>query len=372
MRGLSTLVACSLALGACGAAEAADTAAADLAVADSVAPTTTAGATTQAPTTQVPTTLESLPPVDTTPPTTTTTEASKGRLVVSGTGDVNLDPEYIPELGVEGYAHAWTGLDGLFLTDDLTVVNLECPVSDLGSPSDKTFVFRCPPEAIPSMREAGVDVANLGNNHSGDWGKDALVDSPRQVEAAGVAAVGVGANAAEAHEPATFDINGWTVAVLGFGGVRPSDSWVATEDRPGMADGDTIETMVAAVEAADEIADLVIVSIHWGVELDTTPRPEDRERAEAMIAAGADAIFGHHAHRLQPLEMVDGVPVAWGLGNFVWPNLSAAGSTTAVAQVVFDPDGTVQACLLPTFIESAGHPVLQVDHDPADPCHDGA
>jgi hypothetical protein len=302
------------------------------------------------------------------PTTTSTTIPPKGRLVVSATGDVNLDPSYIPELASEGYAYPWQGLQGVFVTDDLSIVNLECAVSPLGSPEPKEFTFRCDTDALPLMRDAGVEVANLGNNHSGDYGAVALVDSRDQVAAAGLAPVGVGADAAEAHEPAIFEINGWTVAVVGFGGVVPTPEWIATDERPGMADGDTIDTMVAAVEAADEVADLVFVSIHWGVELDTTPRPEDRERAEAMIAAGADAIFGHHSHRLQPLEFVDGVPVAWGLGNFVWPTLSEAGSRTAVAQVVFEPDGEVRACLVPAFIERPGHPVLQVDHDPQNPC----
>jgi hypothetical protein len=67
------------------------------------------------------------------------------------------------------------------------------------------------------------------------------------------------------------------------------------------------------------------VSIDWGVELDTGSRPEDIERAEAMIDAGADAIFGHHAYRLQPIEMVIDAALLWGLGNFVWQRHSKAG-----------------------------------------------
>jgi poly-gamma-glutamate synthesis protein (capsule biosynthesis protein) len=102
----------------------------------------------------------------------------------------------------------------------------------------------------------------------------------------------------------------------------------------------------------------VFVAIHWGVELDTGPRPDDVERAEAMIDAGADGIFGHHAHRLQPLTFYEGKPIAWGLGNFVWPSFSGAGSTTAVARFVVEPDGSIDACLIPAFIESPGHPVL--------------
>lgn len=290
--------------------------------------------------------------------TTTTTLPPKGTLVIHGTGDVNLDPGYIPALAANDWDHAWSGLEGLFLEDDLTVINLECAPSHLGSPEAKAFVFRCPPESLPSLAANGVEVANLGNNHSGDYGKEALVDGRAQLISAGVAAVGAGKDLAEAGEPALFEIDGWKVAVVGFGGVSPGDHWYATEDRAGMRSGDHIDQMVEAVSAADEVADIVVVSIHWGVELDTTPRGEDVERARAMIAAGADAIFGHHSHRMQPYEKVDGAAVFWSLGNFVWPSFSVAGSTTGVARVVVSPDGSIDACLVPAYIESHGHPVL--------------
>src|SRR5918996_654992 len=75
-------------------------------------------------------------------PSPTPTELPKGRLVIHGTGDVNVDPSYIPALAANGYGYAWTGLDGLFRRDDLTVINLECAVSDLGTPVPKEFNFR--------------------------------------------------------------------------------------------------------------------------------------------------------------------------------------------------------------------------------------
>jgi len=105
-------------------------------------------------------------------------------------------------------------------------------------------------------------------------------------------------------------------------------------------------------------ADLVIVTIHWGVELDTEPRPEQVELGRAFVRAGADAIFGHHAHRLQPLEHYRGRPIFWGLGNFVWPDFSPAGAITAVAEVVVRGNGSVTGRLLPAHIEPSGHPVL--------------
>lgn len=295
------------------------------------------------------------------PPAPTTTSPARGELVIHGTGDVNPDTSYIPALAEHGHEHAWSGLGGLFQEDDLTVVNLECTPSALGEALDKEFVFRCDPGALPVMRDAGVEVANLANNHSGDHGPEALLDGRANLESSGVAPVGVGRDAAEATTPAIFELNGWRVAVLGFGGVVPAWGWLAGEERPGMADGDTTETMVAAVEAASARADLVVVTIHWGVERDQKPRSEDRERAQALVEAGADVIFGHHPHRLQPLEMVEGAPVAWSLGNFVWPNLSRESSTTAVARVVVAPDGGIEACLVPAFISSPGRPEITGD-----------
>jgi len=222
----------------------------------------------------------------------------------------------------------------------------------------KEFNFRCDPAALPAAVEAGVDVANLANNHSGDYGPVALLDSVGRLRAAGIAPVGVGADAVTARAPAIVERKGWRIAVLGFGGVVPAADWLAGARRPGMASGDDTAAMTAAVRAASAQADLVFVTIHWGVELDTRPRPDDVARARALIDAGADGVFGHHAHRLQPLGVQGDRPIAWGLGNFVWPTLSEAGSRSAVAEFVVEPDGRVRGCLLPVRITSPGHPQL--------------
>jgi poly-gamma-glutamate capsule biosynthesis protein CapA/YwtB (metallophosphatase superfamily) len=83
------------------------------------------------------------------------------------------------------------------------------------------------------------------------------------------------------------------------------------------------------------------------------------ERARALIDAGADAIFGHHSHRLNPMDTYRGRPIFWSLGNFVWPDHSYEGAVTAVAEVRVSPAGKVAGRLLPAFIEDAGHPVLR-------------
>ncbi len=298
--------------------------------------------------------------VATTPPPATTTQPFEP-IVIHGVGDTNFDPEYVTTFRTESYDYAFAGLDGLFLHDDLTVVNLECSPSDLGSPFDKEFIFRCDPASLPVAHSNGVDVVNLANNHGQDFGTEAMLDGRRNALSAGLLPVGVGENLAEATSPAVIEVRGVRIAVLGFGGVHPSSSWLATADSPGMADGDDLAQMVAAVEAAAGVADHVVVTIHWGRELVIEPLAFDREAAEAMIAAGADVIFGHHPHRLGAMELIEGKPVFWTLGNFIWPRLSDAGATTAVARVVIAEDGSLVSCLIPAFIETSGQPVLQAE-----------
>src|SRR5919197_207054 len=128
----------------------------------------------------------------------------RGPLLIHGGGDVSLDPGFISTYRTHGYGYAWSGLNGLFRRDDLTVVNLECAVSDLGSPVPKRFNFRGNPAALPAMRRAGVEVANMGNNHSYDYGPAALLDTRRNLIENDIAPVGAGKDPTEANRPAVF------------------------------------------------------------------------------------------------------------------------------------------------------------------------
>ena len=285
-----------------------------------------------------------------------TAALQRSRLVVHHVGDVNLDPDYLPTLHGLGYDAVWDGVRDTFAAADLVIANLECAPTRGGVPQPKQFLFRCELDALPAMRQSGVDVVSLANNHSGDYGIPAMVEGVDNVEAAGLVAVGVGTDEAEAYAPRIVEVDGWRIAILGFGGVVPEPSWTSRGDLPGQATGYDPVRMAEAVAVAREDADLVIATVHWGAEGALEPRPEDVTKAEAMIAAGADVVFGHHAHRLQPLEEVDGTPVFWNLGNFVWPRLSQAGARTAVAEWIIDPDGTVTSCLLPAEIDDRGVP----------------
>jgi hypothetical protein len=288
--------------------------------------------------------------------TPTMDQATGGSLVIHGTGDVSLDPSQIPAFRTHGYDWAWSGLGGLFGRDDLTMVNLECPVTDIVDPEPKAFTFRCDPQALPAARRAGVDVMSQANNHAYDQGPAGLVDSVDTIRGAGLTSVGAGADEAAALRAARFEINGWTVAVVGIDQVLDPLDQVAGPTKPGTAAGHDFRLALRAVRDAAASSDLVLVMIHWGVELEARPRAHQFRQAHRMVDAGADVVFGAHPHVLQPMETYRGRPIFYSLGNLVWPRISKEASVTAVAEVIVAPDGTIRARMLPVEIVSNGHP----------------
>jgi poly-gamma-glutamate capsule biosynthesis protein CapA/YwtB (metallophosphatase superfamily) len=295
--------------------------------------------------------------------TPTTDRAARGSLVIHGAGDVSLDPSQIPAFRAHGYDWAWSGLGGLFSHDDLTMVNLECPATDVVDPEPKAFTFRCDPQALPAARRAGVDVLSQANNHAYDQGPAGLLDSLDAIRATGLASVGAGADESEALGAARFEIHGWTVAVVGIDQILDPLDQVAGPDTPGTAGGHDFQLALRAVREAAASSDLVFVMIHWGVELEAQPRPYQVRQAHRMVDVGADVIFGAHPHVLQTLETYRGRPIFYSLGNFVWPRVSEEASASAVAEVVIAADGTIQAKMLPIEIVTNGHPVVM----PGDP-----
>jgi hypothetical protein len=194
-------------------------------------------------------------------------EAARRELVVHATGDVMLDPTQLGLLAASPTA-PWTAVRHMFGADDVTIVNLECGPGAGGERQDKQYTFRCSdPQAQAAMRAAGIEVTNMGNNHSGDFGIAAMLEGRARLVRAGLQPVGAGRNAAQAESPALFERAGRTIAVLGFSRVVPVATWRAKADRAGVADGYVIPTMVRAVRAAKASADLVFVTIHWGTKV---------------------------------------------------------------------------------------------------------
>ena len=202
---------------------------------------------------------------------------------------------------------------------DIYMANQEFPFSDRGTPApDKQFTFRVPPERVSMMHELGIDIVTIANNHTLDYGTDALVDTCTTLENAGIPYVGAGANMDRAKQLETIEVRGRTIGFLAASRVYPDTSWVANSKKPGMVSGNDPSKLIKEIEAAGEYCDYLVVYMHWGIERDEKPQEYQRTLGRQLIDAGADLVIGSHPHVLQGIEYYQGKPIVYSLGNFIF------------------------------------------------------
>lgn len=200
---------------------------------------------------------------------------------------------------------------------DTFVLNLECCIAERGAPfpePGKPFFFRAPPAAAMRLAELGVDAVTLANNHALDYGAEALLETLERLEAAGIAAVGAGAEEQRARSPVNVDCGSLRLRLIALSD-HPA-SYAAGADRPGIAYAELQrglpEWVAAAVRPAAD-ADLVVVLPHWGPNMVEAPVEHVRRAATALLAAGANLVAGHSAHVFQGVAP----PVIYDLGDFI-------------------------------------------------------
>jgi poly-gamma-glutamate capsule biosynthesis protein CapA/YwtB (metallophosphatase superfamily) len=271
-------------------------------------------------------------------------------LILDAVGDITFGEQVGPALASYGAAYPWTQVAQILRSADITTGNLETSVSERGSAQEKQYTFRGPPHALrPMSTLAGFDVLTLANNHSGDFGRDALLDTVRAVRSAGMQPIGAGANLHSATQPAIIAAGGLKIAFLGFSDINPA-GFIATPFAPGTASAD-LALLSDAVRAARRRADLVVCFLHWGVELVPSPDRRQEQIARACLTAGASVVLGAHPHVLGPVSRPSRrTLVAWTLGNFVFPSTGPT-AKTAILQVRLDAHGVSGHRLIPVEIE---------------------
>lgn len=273
------------------------------------------------------------------------------RVIMHFAGDTLFSGKVEDALKRHGYDYPYKHLGTAFLEDDLTVLNLETPVTTGGvGAANKKFVFKTSPEVLPSLREAGIEAVNLANNHILDQGQEGLLDTLKHLKDHDIRYVGAGRNEEEAFAAQYFELQGMTVALLGFSRVLPETSWYALENRPGVAGAydHVLPKAVEAIQDARSKADLVVVIAHWGEELHKTPNSYQINLSRAFIDGGADLIIGGHPHVLQGLEQYKGKWIAYSTGNFIFTKSGNADTWgTAVFQASCSRQGDCDLKLTP-------------------------
>lgn len=272
-----------------------------------------------------------------TTPTTTTARGPRGNgnaVTFAFAGDVNFPevwdtedgpPPNAPTLAEQVRADPHHVLDAIapVLSDaDLAMVNVETAITDGGEPvPGKNYHFRSPAQTFEALKSAGVDVVNMANNHSLDYGPTGMQDTFAAIDAAKLPVTGIGHDADEAYRPYRTTIKGQRIAILSASDwLEPAlvDSWSATATQPGIAFSIDRSRLLAEVAKVRPDVDTLVVFLHWGTEETWCASAEQQDLASALLGAGADIIVGSHAHRVFGAGKVGPALVAYGLGNFVY------------------------------------------------------
>lgn len=281
------------------------------------------------------------------------------RIVIRAVGDVAIAGTMRDEMLANGL-DPFADVADTIRSADVALANLEAVLTERRpppgtDPSPTGPLLRSPARTASLMREAGFDVISLANNHVFDFGAGGLEDTITHVRRAGLSPLGAGQTADDARREVTFDVRGARVAFLGF--TEMTNEHLSTTGFVGR-----LENSVERVRETRPRVDVLIVSLHWGVQFTSRPRPWQRRLAHALLDAGADAIIGHHPHVLQTVEVHDGKPIVYSLGNFVFGPQPAPRDASAIAELEFTHARASAIRMIPVMLRGvAGSPVPSPD-----------
>src|SRR5215216_493627 len=239
---------------------------------------------------------------------------------------------------------------------DLTLANFENPVIRAAVWHPEATTFTGDLRLLPILDQAGIDGVTLGNNHILDAGVSGVRETIVHLDDAGIAHAGAGMDLAEAREPMIFEVGDTKRGVLSYLGV-PSYDWAwATETSAGTAPIQK-EVMTEDVERLRDEVDLVVVMPHWGKEYLATPESWQVDWAHAAVDAGADVVIGGHAHWPKGIEVYEGDPIFYGVGNFLFDQSWSEESSTGIfAEITLYEDRVIQIRPVPFILLDYAQP----------------
>ena len=283
-----------------------------------------------------------------------------GEFTISFAGDVHFSGRVRSRLDADP-ATVFAQAAPVLAKADITMVNLETAITTGGVAQNKAFTFRAPPSAFTALRDAGIDVATMANNHGADYGLPGLHDTLAAIAASHFPVVGIGADAAQAYAPWKTTVNGTKIAIIAADQVQDETTlrlFSAGTDSPGVANAFS-DRLIQSVRAAKAAGYVVIVYVHWGIEYTTCPSSAQSSLAAALAQAGAAAVIGTHAHVLQGAGWrSNGTYVEYGLGNYLWwMSFGNNQDDNGVLTLTFRDGKVVANSFAPSHLDSRGVPV---------------
>jgi poly-gamma-glutamate synthesis protein (capsule biosynthesis protein) len=257
----------------------------------------------------------------------------KNKIILIATGDVMLGRAInYKSVKDNNFTWMWGKTADMLKNADVALINLESPIVTNCPLTTGGMTFCADPKNIEGLTYAGVDIANLANNHLNNYGQIGVENTLELLKNAGISVSGI-------SEPVYKEINQVKLAFLGY------NQFVHLPD------------IGQEIKQAKGQADFVVVAFHWGEEYTDKPTAKQQELAHLAIDSGADLIIGHHPHWVQPIEVYKDKLIVYSLGNFIfdqgWSEKTKLGE---IGQFTFDKNGLTDYQLLPVRIDNSGQP----------------
>ncbi len=244
---------------------------------------------------------------------------------------------------------------------DLSVGSFNATMSDQVEHTGCVYTYQLvgSPDNADALARAGFDLMSVATNHIKDcglmrsWCDSTFFDTLGHLSRVGIQTVGAGANLSEALEPVVITLNGIRFGFVSLGDSKLSETVFAAEDHPGIARL-TEENMRRTIEEARKIADVVIALPHWGPEDELLPNWIQRGQARYIVDAGADLVVGNHTHVIQAYQIIDDIPVFYGLGNFVFDQGLRDHRQGVILVITFEGTRYAGFEMIPTHVDPDG------------------
>lgn len=263
-------------------------------------------------------------------------------VTIIATGDVMLGRAVNQKsVRLNNFAWPFEKTADLLKSADITLINLEGPIINNCTPTNVGMIFCADAKSIDGLKSAGIDIANLANNHIGNHGEKGLGETKKLLENKGILFSGIG-------QIAFKEVKGVKFAFLGYNDIPPrvtGISWANNED------------IVRDIKRAKESDSVVIVSFHWGVEYTDSPTKRQKELAHLAVDSGADLVIGNHPHWFQPIETYKDKVIVYSHGNFVFDQMwSKRTEEGIVGKYTFSGRKLTNVELIPVIIDNLGQP----------------
>lgn len=262
---------------------------------------------------------------------------------LAAVGDVMLDRGVADAIARNGLDSILSVVAAQTKAADIAFANLECPLAATGPHDPAKMIFRADPRTIEVLLQGGFDIVSLANNHTLDAGQAALIETINHLEDAGIKYVGAARDPAHGSDPVFLDARGTRIGFLAYADL---DFHYDCQSRVGAS----LANLRAQVAAARDSCDLLVVSLHWGVQDSDVPTHRQEDVARASIDAGADLILGHHPHVLQGAEVYKRRLILYSMGDFVFDARTADEAEGGIFEVYCRPGMGLQLWMAPVRI----------------------